>query len=108
MMGESKAPPKGKSRGKIQADQMNEEVRARLIQKLCGLCLHNDGNWSAVLQQWGTFQGQQDSAEFAHQALTWLSSDAFDMRWERIASANITHTMDVGSACFPIILQFCV
>ena len=51
MMGESKAPPKGKSRGKIQADQMNEEVRARLIQKLCGLCLHNDGNWSAVLQQ---------------------------------------------------------
>ena len=60
-----------------------------------------------ILNNWGSSQGQQDSAEFTHQVLTWLSAPASDMRWERrLAATDGVHVLDVSSTCIPITLQF--
>eukprot|EP00435_Cladocopium_sp_Y103_P017051 s3272_g4.t1 len=60
-----------------------------------------------ILSQWGSSQGQKDCAEFIHCTLTWLSSPAFDMRWERrLETSEGTHVIDRGTACMPLKLIF--
>ena len=46
------------------------------------------------------------SFEFTSCALSWLRSDAIDMRWERRLASNVMHQHDVGSCFQPTTLQF--
>ena len=59
-----------------------------------------------LLQTWGLTQGQQDCAEFTSFVLSWLRSDAIDMRWERRLALDVVHLHDIGSCYQPITLQF--
>ena len=79
-----------------------------LAQHSCKIAVLADIPWLApILRNWGPTQGQKDCAERAQKILTWLAADAFDMRWERrLETCDGFITMDVNSACTPIILTF--
>ena len=56
-----------------------------------------------ILCNWGPSQGQKDSAECAQHFLTWLQSEAFDMRWERRLDTEAgVMLMDHSLGCTPI------
>ncbi|CAL1130183.1 unnamed protein product [Cladocopium goreaui] len=84
------------------------ELVAFLIQHSCKIAVLADIPWLApILRNWGPTQEQKDCAECAQKILTWLAADAFDMGWERrLDTCDGFITMDVNSACTPIILTF--
>ena len=68
--------------------------------------LCNESWFQVVLRDWGNSQSQQDSAECTTHLLAWLSSPAFNMRWERrVELADGFQVCDHNSEHAPILLH---
>ena len=85
-----------------------DQLSQFLLTQDTAIKLLSDEAWfQQLIMVWGLPCTQQDSAEFTHAVLTWMSSRAIDMRWERrVVLDKEVSCVDCGSQHMPLFLQF--